>query len=178
MWHCVDLVWTDVSEKRIASIFRVEKFASEEPAWAGGCRLSHHSKTPSYIRTGREGEWTTWEINREERGRVGLWSWMVVDVGHPLWREDGSVIYHCCWTSPVQSFSGLSPTGLMSIFFTVSDSRLPQPGGPGPHISIPQEQGGPVIPPGTGFPFHRVSWLTGLCRRYWTHLHMGKLAKF
>jgi hypothetical protein len=27
-------------------------------------------KTPSYIRTGREGEWTTWEISREERGRV------------------------------------------------------------------------------------------------------------
>jgi hypothetical protein len=35
--------------------------------------------------------------------------------------------------------------------FTVSDSRLPQPGGPGPHIYIPQEQGGPVIPPGIGF---------------------------
>jgi hypothetical protein len=29
--------------------------------------------------------------------------------------------------------------------------RLPQPGGPGPHIYIPQEQGGPDIPPGTGF---------------------------
>jgi hypothetical protein len=28
--------------------------------------------------------------------------------------------------------------------------RLPQPGGPGPRIYIPQEQGGPVIPPGTG----------------------------
>jgi hypothetical protein len=29
----------------------------------------------------------------------------------------------------------------------------PQPGGPGPHIYIPQEQGGPVIRPDTGFPF-------------------------
>jgi hypothetical protein len=29
----------------------------------------------------------------------------------------------------------------------------PQPGGPGPCIYIPQEQGGPVIPPGTVFPF-------------------------
>jgi hypothetical protein len=37
MWRRVDLVWTDVSEERIASIFRVEKSASEEPAWAGGC---------------------------------------------------------------------------------------------------------------------------------------------
>jgi hypothetical protein len=41
MWGLVDLVWTDVSEERIASIFRVETSASEEPAWAGGCRLSH-----------------------------------------------------------------------------------------------------------------------------------------
>jgi hypothetical protein len=36
MWRRVDLVWTDVSEVRIASIFRVEKSASEEPAWACG----------------------------------------------------------------------------------------------------------------------------------------------
>jgi hypothetical protein len=34
--------------------------------------------------------------------------------------------------------------------------RLPQPGGPGSRIYIPQEQGGPVIPPGTGFPFCRL----------------------
>jgi hypothetical protein len=26
---------------------------------------------------------------------------------------------------------------------------------PGPRIYIPQEEGGPVIPPGTGFPFRR-----------------------
>jgi hypothetical protein len=36
-------------------------------AWACGCRLSCQSKTISYIRTGREGEWATWEINTEER---------------------------------------------------------------------------------------------------------------
>jgi hypothetical protein len=39
--------------------------------------------------------------------------------------------------------------------FTLSDTRLPQPGRPDPRIYIPQEQGGPVILPGTGFPFHR-----------------------
>jgi hypothetical protein len=38
MWRIVDLVWTDVSEERIASVFRVEKSVSEEEAWAGGCR--------------------------------------------------------------------------------------------------------------------------------------------
>jgi hypothetical protein len=36
--------------------------------------------------------------------------------------------------------------------FTVSDSRLPQLGGPCPRICILQEQGGLVILPGTGFP--------------------------
>jgi hypothetical protein len=43
MWRRVDLVWTDVSEERIASIFCVEKSAREEPVWVGGCRLSHQS---------------------------------------------------------------------------------------------------------------------------------------
>jgi hypothetical protein len=32
MWRRVDIVWTDVSDERIASIFRVEKSVSEEPA--------------------------------------------------------------------------------------------------------------------------------------------------
>jgi hypothetical protein len=44
-WRRLDLVWTDISEERIASIFVVEKSASEEPASASGCRLSHQSKT-------------------------------------------------------------------------------------------------------------------------------------
>jgi hypothetical protein len=38
-------------------------------------------------------------------------------------------------------------------YSTVSDSRLAHHGGPGSLIYVPQEQGGPVIPPGTGFPF-------------------------
>jgi hypothetical protein len=49
--------------------------------------------------------------------------------------------------------------------------RLPQLGGPGPRIYIPQEQGGPVIPLGTGFPFRRLLRLSGLRWRYtstWT----------
>jgi hypothetical protein len=52
--------------------------------------------------------------------------------------------------------------------FTVSDSRLPQLGGPGPRIYIPQEEGGPVIPPGTGFPFRPLLWFAGLRWRYST----------
>jgi hypothetical protein len=52
------------------------------------------------------------------------------------------------------------------VHFTVSDSRLPQPGGPGPSIYTPQRQGGPVILPGTGFPFRRLLRLAGLRWRY------------
>jgi hypothetical protein len=37
MWRRVDFVWADVSEERIASIFRIEKSANEEPAWADCC---------------------------------------------------------------------------------------------------------------------------------------------
>jgi hypothetical protein len=52
--------------------------------------------------------------------------------------------------------------------FTVSDSRIPHPGGRGPCIYILQEQGGPVISPGTVFPFHRLLPLAGLRWRYST----------
>jgi hypothetical protein len=40
-----------------------------------------------------------------------------VDVGRPLWWEDGSVVYTCCWSSPAKSFSGPSPVGLMTTFY-------------------------------------------------------------
>jgi hypothetical protein len=35
----------------------------------------------------------------------------------------------------------------------VSPTPNPQPGGPGLHIYIPRRLGGPVIPPGTEYPF-------------------------
>jgi hypothetical protein len=43
----------------------------------------------------------------------------------------------------------------------LSHLRLPQPGRPGSRIYIPQEQGGPVIPPGTVFLFCRLLRLAG-----------------
>jgi hypothetical protein len=52
--------------------------------------------------------------------------------------------------------------------FTVSDSRLPQPEEPSPRNYIHQEQGGTIIPPGTGFPFRRLLQLAGLRWRYST----------
>jgi hypothetical protein len=52
------------------------------------------------------------------------------------------------------------------LHFTVSNSRLTPPGVSGPRIYIPQEQGGPVISPGTGFAFRRLLRLAGLRWRY------------
>jgi hypothetical protein len=52
-------------------------------------------------------------------------------------------------------------------YFTVSDSRLLQPGGTGPRIYISRENGGPVIVPGTGFHFLRLLRIAGLQWRYW-----------
>jgi hypothetical protein len=40
-----------------------------------------------------------------------------VDLGRPLWREDGSFVYSCCWPSPTQSFSGPGPVGLVAISY-------------------------------------------------------------
>jgi hypothetical protein len=31
--------------------------------------------------------------------------------------RNGSVLYNCCWLSPVQSFSGPGPVGLPTIFY-------------------------------------------------------------
>jgi hypothetical protein len=38
-------------------------------------------------------------------------------MGRSLWREDGSVVWTFCWTSPAQSVSDPSPLGLVTIFY-------------------------------------------------------------
>jgi hypothetical protein len=98
--------------------------------------------------------------------KFSLDSCRVVILKRPLWREDGPIIYCCCWSSPAQSRSGLSPTELKTYILLSQFFILPQPGGPGPRIYIPQEQGGPDIPPGTGFPFRRLLRLAELLWRY------------
>jgi hypothetical protein len=47
-----------------------------------------------------------------------------------------------------------------TVYFTVSDLRQ------GPCIYIPQEQGGPVIPPGTGYLSPNADSLSFSCLRY------------
>jgi hypothetical protein len=74
----------------------------------------------------------------------------LVSVGRPLGREDGSAI-----CSVITQWSESLRTRKHII---LSHLRLPQPGGPGSRIYIPQEQGGPVIPPDTGFSLTIISY--------------------
>jgi hypothetical protein len=75
-------------------------------------------------------------------------------VARPLWREDGSVICNAI-THRLESCRTHN-------HILLSHLRLPQPGWPGSRIYTPQVQGGPVIPPGTGFPLRRLLRLAGL----------------
>jgi hypothetical protein len=46
-----------------------------------------------------------------------VWQLRVSWFGCPFWREDGSVVYNCCWSSPAQPFSGPSPVALTTMFY-------------------------------------------------------------
>jgi hypothetical protein len=81
----------------------------------------------------------------------------LVSVGRPLWREDGSPICSVI-TQWSESRRTRNHTSLPHL-------RLTQPGGPGSRIYIPQEHGGPVMPPDTGH----------LTMCYWTHILICKL---
>jgi hypothetical protein len=85
-------------------------------------------------------------------------------LGRHQWREDGSVIYSCCCTSLAQSLLGLSPTGLITISFLLSqiwDS---------PNLEasfqylFPQDQGSPVTHPGIEFVLYSI--YPGFSRRW------------
>jgi hypothetical protein len=83
-----------------------------------------------------------------------------VDVGRPLRREGVSVIYSCYWASPTQSFTGPSPTGLITIFYCLRFETPPTWRAWSPYLYL--TGGGPAIPQGTEFPFRRLLRLAGL----------------
>jgi hypothetical protein len=84
----------------------------------------------------------------------------LVSVGRPLWREDWSAI-----CSIITQWSESRRTRNHTL---LSHLRLPQPGGPGSRIYIPQEEGGPVIPQGTGWQYDRQKTSKILC--HYTHV--------
>jgi hypothetical protein len=61
-------------------------------------------------------------------------------MGRPLWREDGSIVYICCWSSWAQSFSGPSPARLMTTFNCLRFETPPTRRARSPYL----------YPPGTG----------------------------
>jgi hypothetical protein len=87
-----------------------------------------------------------------------------------------NLLYNCFWALPEQSHLSRSPFRTHG-HILLSPLRLPQPGGPGSRIYIPQEQGSPVIPPGTGFPFCRPYDLRGLRWKYSNPPPHGVLTK-
>jgi hypothetical protein len=46
-------------------------------------------------------------------------SYEFVHMGRSLCRKDWSVVHNCCWPSSVQKFSGPSPVGLLTIFYSL-----------------------------------------------------------
>jgi hypothetical protein len=60
----------------------------------------------------------------------------------PLSREDGSIVYNCCWASPAQSFSGPRPAGLMTTFYCLRYETPPTWRATSPYL----------YPPGTEWP--------------------------
>jgi hypothetical protein len=60
---------------------------------------------------------------------------------------------------------GPSPVGINHILLS-QIRHSPKLWGPGPRIFIPQDQGGPIIHPGIGFPFHRPLRLAGIRWKY------------
>jgi hypothetical protein len=67
----------------------------------------------------------------------------------------------------VQSLIGPSRAGPITIpYCLIWSPEAPETEGPVSRIYIPQKQGGPIIPPGTGFSLRRLLRLAGLRWRY------------
>jgi hypothetical protein len=81
----------------------------------------------------------------ESRPVILFTNWIlavIVLMLHYLWREDGSVVYNCCWPSPSESFSVPSPAGLMTTFHFLRFETSPTWRARSPYLN----------PPGTGWP--------------------------
>jgi hypothetical protein len=91
-------------------------------------------------------------------GRLLSESCALVFVGRPLWRED--------WSAVRSAITQWSKSHRTRSYTLLSHLRLAQPGGAGALIYMLQEQGDPVLPPGTVLPFRRLLRHTGLWWRY------------
>jgi hypothetical protein len=130
MWRRVGLLWADVSEERVSSIFRVEKITRVKKSvkllltdWLQFGEHWRQKTLPNFLRL------FLFRNNIvTEQGRQPC-------IKHPTWRST-------------------------SLFVS------------------PKWQGGPVIPPGTGFPFCCLLWLAGLRWKYSNPPPYGQLCMF
>jgi hypothetical protein len=88
-----------------------------------------------------------------------------VDVGRPLWREDGFVFYKYCCPLLRKSISGPSPAGLMPIFYWLRFETPRTWRARSPYL-YPPGTGWSNYTPSTRFPFRRLLRLAGLRQRY------------
>jgi hypothetical protein len=75
-----------------------------------------------------------------------------VNVGSSLWREKGSAVYNCCWSSPAQSFLGPSPVGVVTIFYSLRFETPPTWRARTPYL-YPTGRGWPNYAPRHWVPF-------------------------
>jgi hypothetical protein len=88
-------------------------------------------------------------------------SCVFVDVGRSLWRENGSAVYSCCWTSPAQSFLGPSPAGFVTIFYSLRFETPTTWRARSPYL-YPPGTGWPICTPKHWIPFRRLLRLAGI----------------
>jgi hypothetical protein len=69
------------------------------------------SQSQSYFTT--DGQPSSTHLRPKTRFLLLSVSCGFVEVGRPLRRENGSVVYNCCWPSPSRSFSDPSPAILL-----------------------------------------------------------------
>jgi hypothetical protein len=72
------------------------------------------------------------------------------DVRRHLWREDGSALYNCCWSSPVQSFSDPRPSGLMTTFYCLRFEIPPTWKARSPYLYPPRKRVTQLYPQALG----------------------------
>jgi hypothetical protein len=82
---------------------------------------------------------------------IFLDSFGFVDVGRPLWRYVGSVLFSLYRASPAQPFSDLSPTGLMSLFYCFYFWDSPNQEGQVPVFISPRNRVAQLNPRALGF---------------------------
>jgi hypothetical protein len=104
-----------------------------------------------------------------------FFSWtlaVIVLILHPLWPENGSVCYNCFWSLPPQSFSGLSPSRLMTILLSqIRDT--PNLEGRVPVFISPRNRAAQLYPPALGSIFIASYDSQGYGGGIRTRLHTG-----